>query len=335
MGDNKSYNQFQKIWKDFMNWVDLVVFLVLFFFVLDVSRKSFVLEMLDFVSFLVAFFLSLRFYNFAGDIFQNGLQIPHSFAGVLGFATVWFLVELVLFVVIQFVLQKVKGLDRLDKVLHPLAVIPAFFRGLIFVAIILVLVGTFPVQPNVKLAVQQSKVGSLILDKTQQLEAPLKNVFGGITNDTLTFFTVKPESDESIDLGFKTSDFKTRADLEEQMIGLVNKERATRGLNLLKYDPALQKIARGHSGDMFIRGYFSHFSPEGKTVADRARENNIDYIVIGENLAYAPNLTLAHNGLMNSPGHRANILSLDYKKVGIGITDGGVYGLMVTQVFSN
>jgi uncharacterized protein YkwD len=58
-------------------------------------------------------------------------------------------------------------------------------------------------------------------------------------------------------------------------------------------------------------------------------------LVIGENLAYAPNLELAHTGLMNSEGHRANILSPDFNKVGIGIEDGGVYGLMVTQVFSN
>ena len=44
---------------------------------------------------------------------------------------------------------------------------------------------------------------------------------------------------------------------------------------------------------------------------------------------------LAHKGLMDSEGHRANILSPDFNKIGIGIMDGGVYGLMVTQVFSN
>lgn len=57
--------------------------------------------------------------------------------------------------------------------------------------------------------------------------------------------------------------------------------------------------------------------------------------MVGENLAFAPNLELAHQGLMNSPGHRANILSSDYYKIGIGIAQSEDYGLMITQVFSN
>ena len=119
------------------------------------------------------------------------------------------------------------------------------------------------------------------------------------------------------------------------MIKLVNFERTSRGFNALTYDPKLMEVGRKHSADMFKRGYFSHYSPEGKSVADRAEKGGINYLVIGENLAYAPNLDLAHNGLMNSPGHRANILSADFNKIGIGILDGGVYGLMITQVFSN
>jgi uncharacterized protein YkwD len=106
-------------------------------------------------------------------------------------------------------------------------------------------------------------------------------------------------------------------------------------LKILEFDANLRKVARGHSEDMFKRGYFSHYSPEGDSVADRAEEQNIDFLVIGENLAFAPNLELAHRGLMNSEGHRANILSKDYGKIGIGVLDGGVYGKMFTQVFSN
>ncbi len=318
-----------------MNWVDLLIIALLIFFVVDSLNKSFISEILDFLSFLLAFFLSLSFYNLAGGFFESFFQIPHSLAGVLGFATIWFLVEMVLFGLMHLILPKLKSLSKLDKKLQPLSINPSVLRGLIFISIILVLVGTFPIQPKVKLAVQQSKLGSLILNQTQSLESPLKNVFGGISDDTLTFFTIKPKSDESINLGFQTTDFKPSADLENQMIQLVNYERESRGLNKLVFDPSLQTIARGHSADMFTRGYFSHYSPEGKTVANRAKEKGIDYLVIGENLAYAPNLQLAHKGLMNSEGHRANILSPDYNKIGIGIMDGGVYGLMVTQVFSN
>ena len=119
------------------------------------------------------------------------------------------------------------------------------------------------------------------------------------------------------------------------MIDLVNKERTSRGLRSLQYDGKLRDVGRIHSKDMFERGYFSHYSPEGASVANRAEKYGVEYLAIGENLAYAPTLELAHQGLMNSEGHRANILSPDFNKIGIGVIDGGLYGKMFTQVFTN
>ena len=52
-------------------------------------------------------------------------------------------------------------------------------------------------------------------------------------------------------------------------------------------------------------------------------------------MAYAPNLNLAHNGLMNSPGHKANILADDFAEIGIGVMDAGVWGKMFVQEFAD
>ena len=318
-----------------MNWVDIFILVFLVFFTLEGLGRSFIGESLDFVAFLLAFLTSLRFYNESGDLIENIFRIPHSLANVLGFITVWFLVETILFTLIHLLVARVGVLRRLNRHLNPLAVIPAFFRGVIFIAILLVLVGSFPIQPRIKKSVQESILGFLILSRSQQLENPLKNVFGGITQDTLTFLTIKPKSDERVDLGFKTTEFKPNPELEEKMITLVNKERISNGLRAVTFEEKLRDVGRKHSADMFTRGYFSHYSPEGRNVADRAGEAKINYLVIGENLAYAPDLYLAHSGLMKRPGHRAYILSKDFNEVGIGIQDGGVYGLMITQVFSN
>jgi uncharacterized protein YkwD len=65
------------------------------------------------------------------------------------------------------------------------------------------------------------------------------------------------------------------------------------------------------------------------------REGGVRFLAAGENLALAPSLQVAHNGLMNSPGHRRNILDHQFGRVGIGIMDGGIRGLMVTQNFRN
>lgn len=318
-----------------MNWVDFLIIAFLLLFTLDGLGKSFIAEGLNFFSLLLSLVLSLRFYNNPALWYETVFSLPHSLSNVLGFATVWFLVELFLSALFYFFYLPSQLSNRIDRALSQLSWLPAFMRGLIFVSIILVILGTFPIQPVVKAEIARSRVGTYILDRTRQLELPLKNIFGGITQDTLTFLTIEPQTNQSVNLGFRTQNFISRADLESQMIDLVNRERLDRGLAGLSYDPRLQIIAREHSADMFRRGYFSHYSPEGKSVVQRAEKVGVNYLVIGENLAYAPDLLSAHRGLMNSPGHRANILSADYHKIGVGIMDGGVYGLMITQVFTN
>lgn len=316
-----------------MNWVDLVIILTLIFFAFEAIGRPLIIELLDFASFLVAFFISFRYYNLPAKYLETQFQIPHGLSLVSGFMVMWFVSELVFYLIVRFTIPKIPQLRIPGSKI--LSVIPALLRGLIFVSLTLVLLATFPIQPAIKKAVLDSKIGSQILKQAYQLEQPVKNVFGGVTNDTLTFLTIKPKTDEKVNLGFQTTQFSQDEASESTMIDLVNKERTNRGLKALLVDSRLRGVARGHSEDMFKRGYFSHYSPEGESVADRATKAGIDFLVIGENLAYAPNVDLAHKGLMNSEGHRANILSTDYGRIGVGVIDGGVYGKMFTQVFAN
>lgn len=316
-----------------MNWVDLVIILALLTFVLDGLGRPLILEILDFLSFLLALFASFRYYNLPARLIESQFQVPHGLSLVLGFFLMWFLAEAIFYALVRIFLP------RMPKFIIPfsriLSILPSILRGLIFISLIMVLLATFPIQPSIKKAVQSSKIGSVILKNAYQLEAPLKRVFGGVANDTLTFLTIKPKGNERVNLGFQTNEITDDPASEAQMIDLVNKERALQGLKALAFDSKLREVGRSHSRDMFKRGYFSHYSPEGENVADRASKAGVDFLVIGENLAYAPSLELAHQGLMNSEGHRANILSEDYGKIGIGVVDGGIYGKMFTQVFSN
>jgi uncharacterized protein YkwD len=119
------------------------------------------------------------------------------------------------------------------------------------------------------------------------------------------------------------------------MLDMVNGERAKQGLRPLKSDPELGEVARAHSADMLERGYFSHVTPDGKDPFDRMRQANLRYLTAGENIALAPSLSGAHRGLMNSPGHRANVLRPQFGRLGVGVLDGGRQGLMITQDFRN
>lgn len=130
-----------------------------------------------------------------------------------------------------------------------------------------------------------------------------------------------------------TSVFKLRPDLEYEMLLLINKERKKRGLQPLAADEPIRKIARAHAQDMLRRGYFSHVTPEGKDPFYRMKKAGITYKHAGENLAYASTLAKAHNGLMHSKLHKEAILNPQFKRVGIGVIDGGKNGLMIAQEF--
>lgn len=317
-----------------MNWVDLVIIGIVLFFIMESVGRPLFSELFDLISFIGAFLFSLRFYNLASKYLEDIFSLPHSLANVIGFIAIWYLVEIILFIFARNFLMNYRKQFHFKGSKY-LTAVPAGLKGVIFVSILLVLVATFPLQPRIKSDVERSEIGSVLLSKTYKIETPLKSVFGGLADDTLTFLTVHPKKDESLGLGFKTADFYFESDLELRMIELVNYERRAKALGELKYDKTLTQVGRDHSSDMFKKGYFSHYSPEGKSVADRAAVYSVLYLVIGENLAYAPTLELAHTGLMNSPGHKANILSKDYHKVGIGIAKSSDYGLMITQVFSN
>lgn len=316
-----------------LNWVDLVILGILLLFILDSLGRPFILELLDLISFLLAGFLSFSFYNIPARLFEAELKIPHGLSLVLGFMAVWFLSEIIFYFMVRLILPKLPRLKFPGS--KSFSVIPAAFRSLVFIALALVMIATFPIQPNIKKSVLESKIGSEILKYAYRLEQPVKQVFGGVANDSLTFLTIKPRTDERINLGFQTDKVTVDEASETAMVELVNKERVSRGLKALVFDGRLRSVGRSHSTDMFKRGYFSHYSPDGLTVADRALDAGIDFLVVGENLAYAPSLELAHKGLMNSEGHRANILSPDFGKMGIGVMDGGIYGKMFTQVFTN
>jgi uncharacterized YkwD family protein len=120
---------------------------------------------------------------------------------------------------------------------------------------------------------------------------------------------------------------------EQEMLKLVNDARAQNNLEPLISDIELANVARIKSQDMIDNNYFSHNSPTYGSPFDMMKSFGIKYIKAGENIAGNQSVQKAHDALMNSPGHRQNILSPDYTHIGIGIKNGGQYGKMFTQMF--
>lgn len=120
---------------------------------------------------------------------------------------------------------------------------------------------------------------------------------------------------------------------EQQMVDLVNQARQTAGLRPLIVDAQLSKVARLKSEDMVANNYFSHQSPTYGSPFDMMQKFGISFQSAGENIACNQTVAAAHQALMNSQGHRENILNPSYTHIGIGIVNGGPCGKMFTQEF--
>jgi uncharacterized protein YkwD len=207
-------------------------------------------------------------------------------------------------------------------------------NGLIYSIALAVLLLIAPLSEALTEESRNSKLADKLSGGYREAQALFEPLINDL-NGSISKIAINPTSKKFVKLGFSVKNAKRRTDLEAEMLILVNKERQKARLKPLKPDPEMAEVALKHSSDMFARGYFSHISPEGATPFDRMKKANVIFFTAGENLALAQSLSLAHTGLMNSPGHRANILHKSFGRLGIGILDGGVYGIMVTQNFRN
>jgi uncharacterized protein YkwD len=121
---------------------------------------------------------------------------------------------------------------------------------------------------------------------------------------------------------------------EYQILALLNQERTSRGLARLRYDDRLTDHARQHSERMAQLGQLAHQFPGEPEVSQRLGSGGLHFDYSGENVALNESAAGAHQGLMNSPPHRANILSPNYNSVGIGVVHVGKL-LWVTQDFAD
>ena len=106
---------------------------------------------------------------------------------------------------------------------------------------------------------------------------------------------------------------------QSQMLDLLNQERQKQKLPKLQWDDHLAQSAAAHNGLVTARDELSHQFPGEPAIGERVGVTGLRFNSVGENLAYAPTVEEVHNGLMNSPPHRANILDPKYNVVGISI----------------
>ena len=118
---------------------------------------------------------------------------------------------------------------------------------------------------------------------------------------------------------------------ESAMVSALNADRTSRGLVPVRVDSRLMEIARARSDDMVAKDYFSHTQPDGQKVFDILNDRNVTWYGAGEIIAWNSNsmdstVSAANRDWMESPGHKAIIVSTTYNYVGVGLAIDPVSG---------
>jgi len=317
------------------NWIDLVIIAVIMYFVIDSWGVGLYVIIAHFLSFLLSLIISLQAYSFFSIFLKNTFTLPNSVSNAISFFLMAGLSQAFLGFVFLSLIRNIPFKYWKKSWNNIAGVIPSFGQAIVLISFLLTLIVSLPLSPLVKRDITKSKIGGFLIIKTSVFENKLNEAFGGLAEDALTYMTVKPETNAPIPINSEKGDLTVDITSENEMVKLVNMERSKVGVPELTLRSELMPIARAHAKDMWERNYFGHYSPEGKNVADRLKSAGIYYSFAGENLALAPTLQTAHTGLMNSEGHKKNILDPDFKRIGIGVIDNGIYGKMFVQIFTD
>lgn len=318
-----------------MNYVDFILLLIMALAIWGGWKRGFIVGSINLIIWIGSLLAGFFLYKYVGHFLKAQFPSLDVWALPLAFFSVIILARIILGLLFNLILRRTPQEAHTNTANHVLGIFPGIVNGIIYTTIIAAILLSVPLAYGITEKAKDSPVVNTLAANVGWLDNKLSPIFNDAVKQSLTRTTVEPESDEMVKLNFKIKDAKARPELEMKMLDLVNQERTKRGLKPLQWDPALVPVARAHSQDMFARGYFSHYTPEGKDPFDRMKAAGIQYYTAGENLALGPTLPICHEGLMNSPGHRANILNPAYGRIGIGILDGGAYGLMISQEFRN
>jgi len=159
-------------------------------------------------------------------------------------------------------------------------------------------------------------------------------VFYDIHKDSTITSIQLIEKDTELSLGYYgEASEELRKSFERQIFDLANAVRVRDGLNPLIWDEKISQTARKHSEDMAKNNFFNHNNLSNKSPFDRMKEDGIKFMSASENIAAGQTSAIfAHEGWMNSIGHRNNILS-KIQRLGVGVYFGGTYKVYYTQKF--
>lgn len=320
-----------------LNWVDIVLVLVILASALAGLQRGLIRGALDLVAVVISLLVASYGYHRVADLLSSRIAMSDVVANIIAFVILLVVVQLAFSLLILGPLTpmiwSIRRIPVSKEIDGFLGVIPGAIKGLVLAAAIALVLVLTPLGSSFDQPIGQSKVAAQLLSGANDAISRTDGHVG--INLANIMLVSEPDSEAGTALPFhELSGFRESQPDEQQMLAQLNKARLEHGLAPLNEDPGLQRIAAAHSEEMLKLGYFAHVSPVSGAPTDRAKSAGIEYTVFGENIAYAPTVDVAERGLMRSASHRANILSPEFTRVGIGVIVTSFGTRLVTQDFA-
>jgi uncharacterized protein YkwD len=317
-----------------LSWVDLFFIGVFLYFAVKGWTHGLVYFIVSFLAFAFSVILALKYASLLSLSVSQITGLNTQWSGLIAYFLLAFAIQALTSAILSRLLTGSKKFGRVSQIVGAFV---SATTGLFLVALFFFVLLLIPIRGTIKDDIRGSLIAPRILSFFKTYGGPLPGLLQESADEFSQFMTIATDSDEEIRLRVFVSQEDLVADepTEAAMLSMLNAERETYSLQPLSTTYALRDLARNYSKKIFLDKRFSHVDQEGKNAGDRLEQANIHFLLAGENLAYAVDLRQAHTGLMNSEGHRKNILDPSFKKVGIGIIDGGIWGKVFTQVFTD
>ncbi len=301
--------------------------------------RGFVKEVLDLAGLVLGVAMAFRLSGPLGEFLAGRFDVSSEWARLGSGIALFIIVGLAMGVAAHWLgkIMRLPGLNLTNRLLG------AGFAGTWALVIVLVLVSLLRALPMPS-AVDATLDESVILSVVSGPESPAQRAFQSVAGDSVldTILALEPligdrrlilDEDASVEIEAADPDeIEARPADALEVFDFANDARLEIGVAPLAWSEGLAAVAEAHAVDMYTSGYFSHRSPTTGDVVDRVVDAGIRLYAIGENLALAATPRAVHQALMDSSGHRENLLRASFDRVGVAAVDGPL-GLMVVQVF--
>ena len=318
-----------------MNYIDLIFLAFVLVFSTWGYFRGGIKEFYTLFSFIISIFIASTLFERILPLTDQITFIPESYVNAMVFFGIWLISEIFFFLLFFFGAEKLPkrwGGSRTNGIF---GILGGGIKATLVLWLILISLLMLPLPKMIQKDIDQSYFGRFGHNNSVWLVSFVDANFSGLGTDVIKAIAVSPDKNKIIKLGFVEKNPIVNTTEEKEMLNSINKVRAEEGVDKVVLDDKLSKVALAHGVEMLSGGFLSHLSVDGSSPFDRLNKNQISYFFAGENLAIAPDVRSAFIALMGSPGHKANIISGEYAKVGISVLEAGSNGKIYVQEFTD